>query len=71
MKIPKKIDTLLNQRTRYAGMLDRVSFRLDKWLMEHGIDPGDANWMTGCEIYVNPYAAEAAVRKAIVDHDAD
>ena len=69
MKIPKKIDDALKRRTRYAELLDKAAHEVDKWLWANGIEPDDACWLTGCEIYVNPGAAEANVRKAITEKE--
>ena len=68
MKIPKYIDTALKRRTRYAELLNSASSIVDDFIRNNGLedDIDMADWLTGCEIYVNPGAAEMAVRKAIL-----
>ena len=47
MKIPKYIDTLLKQRTRYARLLDITAHELDKWLDKNSIECESCDTHTG------------------------
>ena len=65
MKIPKKIQTLLNRRERLALQLNNICRQLDAWLEKNGADLTDADLcdstLTGCLIYCEPYNAKASV----------
>lgn len=65
MKIPKYIDQALKKRTRCANQLMDACCIVDDFLQKHSIYPPDEDWLTGVEIYANPYEAEKEVRKAI------
>lgn len=67
MKIPSKINDLLIRRTKYAEKLQNICSELDIWLVKNNINPDEACYLSGCEIYVNPVIAEDAVRRAILD----
>ena len=65
MKIPKYIDQALKRRTRLAFQLMDACIKVDDYLDKNSIYPPDEDWLTGVEIYANPYEAEKEVRKAI------
>lgn len=65
MKIPKYIEKALIKRRSYAIKLDEQCRIVDRFLSKHNINPDDACWLTGVEIYVNPDMAEEEVRRAI------
>ena len=71
MKIPKYIDTLLKQRTRYAILLDIAAHELDKWLDKNNIECESCDTHTGVEIYCNPNSSEKRIREAILNHEKD
>lgn len=71
MKIPKYIDTLLKQRTRYAVLLDDAMYELDKWLDKNGVKCESYDTHTGVEIYCNPNSSEKRIRDAILNHEKD
>lgn len=65
MRISKKMDKLLQRRTKLAKQLDDVCYEIDNWLDAHGVEPDTACCHTGVETYVNPDASEREVRRAI------
>lgn len=67
MKIPKYIDKALKRRTRLACQLMDACCEVDDFLQKNRIYPPDEDWLTGVEIYANPYEAEKEVRRAIED----
>lgn len=71
MKIPKYIDTLLKQRTRYARLLDITAHELDKWLDKNSIECESCDTHTGVEIYCNPNSSERRIREAILNYEKD
>lgn len=71
MKIPKYIDTLLKQRTRYAVLLNDAMYKLDKWLDKNNIECESCDTHTGVEIYCNPDSSEQRVRETILNHGRD
>ena len=71
MKIPKKIEKLIERRKKLAEDLNSVSFTLDKWIEEHGGDLTDpdicGSVITGCMIYCEPDNAAFVVTKYILE----
>ena len=65
MKIPKRVDKLLRQRTYYACMLDKVCYELDQWLDKNEVECESCDTHTGVEIYCNPTQSEQRVRECI------
>jgi len=65
MKLPEEIDRALKARTHLAKQLITECVIVDNFLLKNKIEPEDASWLTGVEIYANPDAAEAEVRRAI------
>jgi len=67
MKIPNYIDYALQQRSKLAYRLHKYCRIIDDFLIKNNINPDDACWLTGVEIYVNPNVAEDEVRNAILN----
>ena len=65
MRIPKYMNDLLEKRTKYAIKLQYICSEVDEWLVKNNIEPDEACYLSGCEIYVNPCIAEDMVRRAI------
>ena len=69
MKIPKEIQSLLNERERLAMNLMSVSSKLDAWLVNNGADLTDIDLvdstLTGCMIYCEPGSARNNVEEYI------
>lgn len=69
MKIPKKIQILLDRRERLAYQLSETCHKLDTWLEENGADLTDADLcdstITGCMIYCEPNNAKTNVMEYI------
>lgn len=66
MKIPKSLDKALKDRTEAANDLMSASNVVDYYVFKLGVDQmvDEANYGTGCEVYVNPKSAEDVLRKA-------
>lgn len=69
MKIPKKIERLLDKRERLAYQLVEACAELDNWLESKGADFRDEkivdSTITGCMIYCEPTTAKKNVRDYI------
>lgn len=69
MKIPQKVQRLLNRRERLAMDLMDVTCKLDNWLEEKGADLTDPDitdsTLTGCMIYAEPGSARINVEDYI------
>lgn len=69
MKIPKKIQILLDRRERLAYQLSETCCKLDTWLEENGADLTDEDLcdsiITGCMIYCEPDNAKTNVMEYI------
>lgn len=69
MKIPKKIQVLLDRRERLADKLAETCSELDGWLSAQGMDtesyPLCDAISTGCMIYCEPLAAKQIVEEYI------
>ena len=66
MQIPKKIEKLIERRTKLASQLDDVCGELDKWLDKNNIETEFEDTHGGVEIYVNPYDSGKRIRNAIL-----
>ena len=71
MKIPKYIDTLLKQRTRYAILLNDAMYKFDKWLDKNNIECESCDTHPGVEIYCTPNSSEKRIREVILNHERD
>ena len=69
MKIPKKIENMLNKKEKLAMKLISVSSELDKWLESKGVDLTDTDIndavLSGCMIYAEPWTAKRIVQEYI------
>ena len=66
MEIPRKIEKLIERRTRLAVQLDNVCNELDEWLDTHNIEVENEDSHGGVEIYVNPYDSGERIKEAIL-----
>ena len=71
MKIPKKIEKLIERRRKLAEKLNSVEATLDNWIEEHGGDLTNPDIcdsvITGYMIYCEPYNAAFNVTKYILE----
>lgn len=67
MKIPKKIDKLIEKRQKLAEELNAADLVLCEWLENKGINTAmlQDSVATGCMMYCEPGTAANNVRKAI------
>ncbi len=69
MKIPKKIEKILDKRAKLALELMAVNSELDNWLESKGANLMDADIkdavQTGCMIYAEPWTAKEIVQEYI------
>lgn len=69
MKIPKKIQNIIDRRERLAMELLDVCEKLDSWLEKNGADLTDSDiadsTISGCMIYCEPENAKIAVEEYI------
>lgn len=68
MRIPKKIEKIIECRARLAERLNDKDMELTEWLEKKGLidKVEDYDIMSGCEMYVNPYASANRIREAIL-----
>lgn len=71
MKIPKRVQNLLDRREKLAMNLMSVSSELDTWLEKNGADFMDSDLvnstLTGCMIYCEPGNAKSNIEDYIKD----
>ena len=69
MKIPKKIQKILDRRKKLAFDLIRLNCELDNWLENKGVDLGDPDIsdsvLSGCLIFTEPDGAKNQVEEYI------
>ena len=69
MKIPKKIQKIIDKKAQLAMELIAVSNELDTWLIKHGADLTDSDLadstLTGCMIYCKPGNAKTNIEEYI------
>lgn len=69
MKIPKKVQRLIDRREKLAKNLIDVCNELDTWLEKNGADFYDSDLVdstvTGCRIYCEPENAKSDVEDYI------
>lgn len=70
MRLTKKMENLIDKRTRLAQELMDVSSQVDSFIYENGIESEIEKYDmgTGCEIYVNPAGSGERVKEAIRNH---
>lgn len=71
MKIPNRIQSLLEKREKYACKLMEIESELDNWIEKHGGCLGDPDVcdsvLSGCMIYFEPSNAKLSVERYIKD----
>ena len=67
MKIPKYVQKLIDRRCKLADELAEVSYALDVWLDENGIECEMCDTHTGVEIYCDPYSSKQRIINAILN----
>lgn len=69
MKIPKKIDKMLDRREKLSVEMMHLNTEIDNWLESKGAELTDAEIcdavLTGCMIYTEPWTANKIVREYI------
>jgi hypothetical protein len=68
MKIPKEVAAALRKRTAYAEKLNAADYIVSCFIEENGIEVNTEDYLTGVEMYANPYASEMRIRAAIKAH---
>lgn len=69
MKIPKYVQKLIDRRCKLADELAEVSYALDVWLDENGIQCEMYDTHTGVEIYCDPYNSKQRIINAILNKE--
>ena len=69
MKIPKYVQRLIDRRCKLADELAEVSYALDVWLDENGIQCETYDTHTGVEIYCDPYSSKQRIINAILNKE--
>ena len=69
MKIPKYVQKLIDRRCKLADELAEVSYALDVWLDENGIECEMYDTHTGVEIYCDPYSSKQRIINAILNKE--
>lgn len=67
MNIPKKIEKLIDQRCRYAEMVEKIDYELSTWLKKNKINVDEQDVFEGCEVYHNPIGSANRIRKEILE----
>lgn len=65
MKIPKEIENALKERVRAAETLQRMDVIVTKFIVDNDIDVPSDDYLTGCEMYIDPQGSADRVRQAI------
>ena len=69
MKIPKRIQKILDRREKIAFDLIHLERELDDWLESKGVDLGDPDIsdadLSGCMIYTEPDSAKSQIEDYI------
>lgn len=70
MKIPKYVEKLIERRAKLASDLNSVDSQLTSWLEKNNLldKVEEYDVMTGCEMYVNPYASADRIREVITSN---
>lgn len=67
MDIPKKIEKLINQRRRYAELVEKIDYELSIWLKKNRINVDEQDVFGGSEVYLNPIGSANRIRKEILE----
>lgn len=67
MKLTKKVEAMIDRRTRLAEKLISACCAVDDYIQANGLEDevDDFDWLTGCELYVNPSASGERIKQAI------
>ncbi len=67
MKLTKAEERIIDKRAKLAEQLFDVCKAVDDLIEEKGCedDIDESDWLTGCEIYVNPIASAERIKEAI------
>jgi hypothetical protein len=70
MKIPQKIEKLIEKRANLTEKLNAADIEFAEWLEKNDIldDIHEYDYHGGCEMYVNPQASAMRIKKAIINH---
>lgn len=68
MKIPKYIDEALKKRTKSACKIIEYDEIITNFIDKYNIDVDFEDYNGGCEMFLNPYDSEEAIRNAILNH---
>ena len=71
MKIPKRIDTLIDKRLLLAERLNSIDIEICEWMESKGMDLSDMGdfTRTGCMIYCEPVEAANCLINAIEEFE--
>ena len=71
MKIPKRIEALIDKRQLLAEQLNSIDIEICEWMESKGMDLSDMGDFTrsGCMIYCEPGAAANSLREAIDEYE--
>lgn len=70
MKLTKKVEAMIDRRTRLAEELITACIEVDDYIQANGLEGEveDCDWLAGCELYVNPSASGERIKQAIREH---
>lgn len=63
----KKVKKLIDQRCRYAEMVEKVDYELSTWLEKNKINVDEQDVFGGSEVYHNPIGSANRIRKEILE----
>lgn len=71
MKLTKKVEAMIDRRTRLAQELMKACADVDDFIRDNGLDEEieSFDWLTGAEIYVNPASSGERIKEAIRSHE--
>ena len=65
MKIPKRIEKMIDRRARIASDLNAIDSELAEWIEDNKIEVQEYDYCSGVEMYANPYASAERIKQAI------
>lgn len=70
MKLTKKVEAMIDRRTRLAERLLEACCEVDDFIKDNGLEGEveDCDWLTGVEIYANPCSSGERIKEAIRKH---
>lgn len=69
MKIPKRIEKLIEQRAKVAEKFNHYDYELSIWLDKNNVETEDYDTHGGVESIVNPWASADRIKEAIENTD--